>query len=312
MSRGNIRQRSRVRKDSWTVQVFLGVDPETGKKRYHSEAVRGSKADAERRLTELQRELDIGAFSPPPSWTVGQYFELWLRDHVEPRVRTRTFEGYRGITHRHIIPKLGKIPLGKLTARHVQELESALLREGGSKAKGLSARTVLHVHRVISGALKNAVRLGMINRNVAEAVELPRIARHEVYTLARDEVHWFLQQIEDPIYRTLVLLAIQTGLRRSELLGLNWRDIDFTVGTLAVQRALVKLESRGTELVPPKSGQVRVVELTDESVEALRAHRGRSAAEGEFVFCQSDGSPLRPDRVTNAFRGWCGMRGCPN
>ena len=243
---------------------------------------------------------------------MGQYFELWLRDHVEPRVRTRTFEGYRGITHRHIISKLGKIPLGKLTARHVQELESALLREGGSRAKGLSARTVLHVHRVISGALKNAVRLGMINRNVAEAVELPRIARHEVYTLARDEVHWFLQQIEDPIYRTLVLLAIQTGLRRSELLGLNWRDIDFTVGTLAVQRALVKLESRGTELVPPKSGQARVVELTDESVEALRTHRGRSAAEGEFVFCQSDGSPLRPDRVTNAFRGWCGMRGCPN
>jgi hypothetical protein len=79
-----------------------------------------------------------------------------------------------------------------------------------------------------------------------------------------------------------------------------------------VQRALVKLESRGMEFVPPKSGQARVVELTDESVEALRAHRGRSAAEGEFVFCQSDGSPLRPDRVTNAFRGWCGMRGCPN
>jgi integrase len=305
MARGSIRQRSKVRKDSWTVQVYLGPDPVTGKKRYHSEAVRGSKAQAQRRLTELQRELDIGVFTRPSQMTVREYLEQWCRDYAETHVRRRTFEGYRGILDQYILPKLGAVALAKLTPRHVLEMESALLREGGEKDQGLSPQTVLHVHRVLSSALKNAVKLGMVARNVAGAVEPPRVTRQETRTLTWEEVYQLLEQVADPLYWTLILLDIQTGLRRSEILGLQWRDVDLPSGTLSVRRAWVKLPSGVMELTAPKSGHGRAVTLPPQSVEALSAHRERqwdALGNGDFVFCHSGGSPLNPDQVTKEFK----------
>ena len=106
MARGSIRQRSKVRKDSWTVQVYLGRDPETGNKRFHSEAIRGTKTDAERRLTALLRELDTEAFARPTQLTVREYLDQWYRDYVQTRLRRRTSEGYRGNLDRYILPKI--------------------------------------------------------------------------------------------------------------------------------------------------------------------------------------------------------------
>ena len=140
MPRGSIRQRSKVRKDSWTVQVYMGIDPETGKKHYHSETVKGAKYLAQRRLTELLRQLDTGTYVEPSKLTVGEYLRQWLRDYAETHVRQRTLEGYRGNIERYIIPAIGNISLDKLTARHIQEMEAALLRDGGIKGRGRTSR----------------------------------------------------------------------------------------------------------------------------------------------------------------------------
>ena len=302
MARGNIRQRSKVRKNSWTVQVYLGVDPVTGKKRYRSESVKGPKSLAQRRLTAILREVDTGTFVKPSGMTVGEYLEHWLREYVEGHVRSRTVVSYRRIVARYLIPGVGGIPLERLSNRQIQEMESALLRSGGVGGKALSARTVSLVHRVLSGALKNALKDGIVVRNVAVGVMLPRAARYEAYTLGWNEVHRFLEGIDDPLYWTLVLLAIQTGLRRSELLGLYWRDIDLEAGTLAVQRGRVDGKTRVGEVVPPKSGRSRVVGLPEASVGALRAYRGPTVGGGSFVFCREDGSPVGPEEVTKRFR----------
>ena len=312
MPRGSIRQRSRVRKDSWTVQVYMGTDSETGKKRYHSESVKGTKVRAQRRLTELLRQMDTGTFVEPSNLTVGEYLRQWLREYAETHVRQRTLEGYRGNIDRYIIPRLGSIPLEKLSPRHIQEMEAVLLRDGGIKGGGLSPRTVLQAHRVLSEALRHAVRLGTLQRNVAEAVEPPRPTRHQVRTLGWDDVHRFLYQVSDPIYYTLIKLDIQTGLRRSELLGLQWGDIDLQLGTLSVQRAWIRLPSGGMMLSQPKTGRGRMVALPAESVLTLRAHIERQEAESEVVgspsawedrpvFCHSDGRRLHPDTVSKAF-----------
>ena len=179
MARGTIRQRSKVRKDSWTVQVYTGVDPKTGKKRYYSEAVKGTKTLAQRRLTELLRETDTGIFVEPTRLTVAEYLEQWLRDSAAPHVSGRTLESYRGNLDRYLVPKLGQIPLEKLTPRHVQEMEARLLKHGGSNGRPPSPRTVLQVHRVLSKALNDAVKLGIIVRNVVDAVEPPRTTKYE-------------------------------------------------------------------------------------------------------------------------------------
>ena len=305
MARGTIRQRSKIRKDSWTVQVYTGVDPKTGKKRYYSEAVKGTKTLAQRRLTELLRETDTGTFVEPSRLTVAEYLKQWLQNSCKGRVSNRTLEGYKGNLDRYLIPRIGTIPLEKLTPKHVQEMVSELLSTGGYKGKPLSPRTVLQVHRVLSKSLNDAVKLGIVVRNVVVAVEPPRVTKYEAHVLSWNEVHDFLEQISDPLYLTLVLLDIQTGLRRSELLGLQWRDVNLSTGILSVKRALIKLPSGEAELTVPKSGRGRVVALPVESVESLQVHREHSSqrsGNGDFVFCHSDGSHLNPDVVTKWFR----------
>ena len=305
MARGTVRQRSKVRKDSWTVQAYMGVDPKTGKKRYYSESVKGSKAVAQRRLTEILRQMDNNAFVEPSRLTVGEYLERWLRDSSKGRVSNRTLEGYKGNLDRYLIPKLGQIALSKLTPRHVQTMESELLESGGHNGKPLSPRTVVQAHRVLSKSLNDAVRLGIVARNVVAVVEPPRATKYEAQVLSWREVHDFLDQIPDPVYLTLVLLDIQTGLRRSELLGLQWKDVDLSIGTLSIQRALIKLPSGEMELTVPKNGRGRVVALPVESVESLLVHRQRlpeQSGNSNFVFCLSDGSPMKPDMVTKWFR----------
>ena len=220
--RGSIRQRSKVRKNSWTVQVYLGVDPVTGKKRYRSEAVVGTRAQAQRRLMELLRELDMGGVPGPSGLTVGEYLADWLRDSSGSTVTSRTLEGYRDHVRLYISPRIGRIALARLTSRQVQSMESELVRSGGRGGRSLSPRMVSQTHRILHKALEDAVRLGLVARNVARLVDPPRFSRYEVRTLTWDEVRRFLEGVDDSLLRTLFLLAAHTGLRRSELLGLQW------------------------------------------------------------------------------------------
>ena len=212
MARGSIRQRSKVRKDSWTVQAYMGRDPSTGKKRYRSEAVRGTRAQAERRLTEILREIDMGSSVPKPSGlTVGEYLEGWLRDPMEARVRLRTLEGYQLHVRGNIVPRIGAVPLGRLTVRQVQDMEADLLRSGGRDGRGLSPRTVIHVHRVLYTALKHALRLELVSRNVAAAVQPPRAPRYQARTLTWDEARsFFAGGVPNvTLFRSIFLLAFQ-------------------------------------------------------------------------------------------------------
>jgi integrase len=301
MARGSIRQRSKVRRNSWTVQVYLGVDPATGRKRYRSEAVVGTRAQAQRRLTEILRDLDAGGAPVPSGLTVGEYLADWLRDGSGPRVGSRTLEGYRDHVRLYISPRIGRVALARLTPRQVQDMEAELVRNGGRGGRGLSPRTVSQTHRILHKALEDAVRLGLVSRNVSRLVDPPRFSRHEVRTLAWDEVLRFLGGVDDPLLRTLFLLAVHTGLRRSELLGLQWRDVDLKGGVLSVRRGLVKHAS-GSRLSEPKSGRGRVVVLTEESAGALSDFRERHSGNGDFVFCRPDGTPLKPASVSQAFR----------
>ncbi len=171
---------------------------------------------------------------------------------------------------------------------------------------------MLQALRVLSKALNDAVKLGYVVRNVVDAVEPPHTTKYDGQILDWEEVHVFLGQITDPLRQTLALLAIQTGLRRSELLGLHWRDINFSSGALSVRRVLIKLAFGGTELKVPKDGHGRVVDLPAESVEALRAHRRRNpetSGNDNFVFCHSDGSLLDPDLLNKWFRKAAGEAG---
>ena len=227
--RGHIRKRG---KNSWTVVVSLGRDPETGKKKYQWHSVKGTKKDAERVMADMLHRLDTGGFVKPAKMTVGEFLRQWLRDYVASNVRPATAQEYAQKIEGHIIPALGRIPLPQLQPSHLQAFYRQSQESGRLDGEGgLSARSVVHLHRILSEALSHAVKWGLLARNVAQAVDPPRVTGKEMRTLDTEGVFGLLEASRGMIYYPLFHLAIYTGLRRSELLGLRWRNVDLDLAT---------------------------------------------------------------------------------
>ena len=299
MVRGHIRQRSPNHPDRWTIYVYLGRDPVTNRRKYKTEVFRGTRRDADRRRTELLRDLDTGDYIEPSGLTTAEFLRTWLRDSVEVRVRQQSFVVYRRVAERHIIPVVGHIPVEKLTSQEIQSMESGFIR------KGLSARTAQYCHGLLSQALKWGVRIGILRRNASDRVDAPRFQPYRSRTLNWDEVSTLLSALESAPYYSLVLIALLTGLRRSELLGLRWRDVDFDRSLVSVNHSLVELPGR-VELGPTKSGRPRSVSLPSQAVDCLASLLesrpiGLDHLDG-MVFCRGDGRPLRQGAVSRFFR----------
>ena len=311
-TRGHILKRA---KGSWTIVLNQGVNPSTGKRRQRWISVKGPRRAAEQQLTELLHELDTGGFVRPSKVTLADFLRQWLDTYASTNVGPKTLDGYRGIIERQLIPKLGRIVLTELQPSHLQKYYAQALTDGrvDNKRGGLSPRTVLSHHRLLNEALSHGVRWGLLARNVALAVDPPRPRRPETPTLAADGVRRLLDVARDtPIY-PVVHLAAFTGLRRSELLGLRWLDLDLTLGTLSVVQVMHRLRDGRVVFGEPKSAKGRrLLPLGPTAILALKAHRERQEAafdllgiplaDDSLVFTREDGSVLFPDTVTHGFR----------
>lgn len=308
--RGHIRKRS---KGSWTIVLSLGRDPQTGKKKYQWQSVKGTKKQAEKVLADLLHRLDTGMFIKPTKHTVAELLRQWQRDYVATSVRPVTAEGYAQKVNSYIIPNLGSIALSNLQPSHLQAFYRKLLENGRMDGTGgLSPRSVLHVHRILNEALTHAVKWGLVARNVAQAVDPPRAPRKEMETLDVEGVERLLNKSEGTLYHPLIHLTVYTGLRRSELLGLRWRDIDLDMATLSIVQVLHRLRDGRIVFQEPKSQKSRrQVALSPTAVLALRDHKVRQESErmlmgipltpDNLVFSHLDGSPFLPDTVSHAF-----------
>jgi integrase len=307
--KGVIRQRSSD-PDSRTIQVYLGKDPSTGKTRFWVETIRGDDDAVMARRAEIVRDAGRGSLLDSPNVTVAEFLEDWLRTHGSMRLRPRTLVGYEDHVRRYMIPRIGHLRLSRLAPRHVIDMEADLLRHGGRGGSALSPRTVLQTHRILSSALTHAMRSELISRNVASLVEPPRTSRHEFRTLTFQQVRRFLDGISNPLHRSIVLLAVQTGLRRAEILGLQWRDLDLDKGMISVRRSVVQMPGATVSIAGTKTDFGRLVPMVEESrllllsmLESARESLGGSEPDYDsFVFCHPDGRPLTPHSVTQAFQ----------
>lgn len=230
--RGHIRQRS---KGSWSIVIDVGRDPETGKRRQQWHTVHGTKREAEAKLRELLQSLETGSYVKPTKLTVGEWLEQWLESHVAVHCSPRTGEGYQSIVRRHLIRALGAIPLTQLQPQHLRSYYARALFQGGIDGEErLSRRTILHHHRLLHKALEDAVKEGLVSRNVAKAVDPPRPERSNMATLAPEDVPKFLEVARETPYYVLFYTALYTGMRRGELLGLRWCDVDLDLTSLSV------------------------------------------------------------------------------
>jgi integrase len=300
--------------NSWSIVLYLGRDPETGKKRQKWHTVHGNKKKAESELTRLLHELETGTYIEPSELTVKDYLEQWLTDYAKVNVGAKTYERYESIVKQHLIPSLGPILLTKLQPLHVQGCYSKALVSGRKDGRegGLSAQTVLHHHRLLREALKQAVLWQLVGRNVADAVEPPRPEFHEINALDEARTMWLLEAAEGTRLHTAILLAISTAMRRGEILAVRWDDIDLAAGLLRVRRSLEQTKA-GVSFKEPKSRRGRrPITLPSLAIEMLKVHReaqreiktalGTDYQDNGLVCCREDGSIWPPSAFTSAYR----------
>lgn len=308
--RGHIRKRG---KDSWTIVLSMGRDPSTGKRRQQWFTIKGTKKDAERKLSELLHQVDTGQFIKPAKITLAEFLDQWLSIYVIPNLSPKTAEGYAQIIRGHLIPGLGSIFLTELRPEHLQRYYSEKLSSGRADGKGgLSQRTVRHHHVTLHDALQSAVKWGLLGRNPADAVDAPRYQTPERRTLDEEDIHILLSAAKPTPYYALFYLALFTGMRRSELLALRWEDIDLDLSQVSVSRTLHQLRDRSIVFRAPKTAKGRrTVALPPSATLVLREHRERQNAirdsigkpieEQDLVFSKPDGTPFLPDAVTHAW-----------
>ena len=237
---------------------------------------------------------------------LGEYLSRWLEDSVKDTVRNTTYARYEQISRTHIVPMLGSVKLKTLSPTHVRSLYK-------EKLSSLSPRTVQYIHVTLHKALKQAVNDGLIPRNATEAVKPPQVRRKEIRPLTPEQVKVLLDAASGDRLEALYTLAVHTGLRQGELLGLKWEDVDLESGSLHVKRTLTTARG-GPRLAAPKTkGSRRRVSLTKGAVDALRAHLARQLEEIDragslwqengLVFASEIGEPLnRHDLTSRRFK----------
>jgi integrase len=272
----------------YTVETAIGAKRKTlyGK----------TRGEVSEKLTKAMADRDDGLVFDADNLKVGEYLERWLVDSVLDTVRPTTYERYEQIVRIHVRPALGSVKLKNLTPVHVRGLYREKLEAG------LSARTVQYIHVTLHKALKQAVQDGLIPRNATEAVKAPQVRREEMRPLSGDQVKVLLEVARGDRLEALYVLAIHTGLRQGELLGLKWEDVDLESGTLRVRRTLVTAKAGPVLTAPKTKGSRRSVKLTQGAVEALRSHlkhqlqeidrAGSLWRENGLMFASESGEPL--------------------
>jgi integrase len=300
--RGSVQRRGR---HSWRIKYDIPNAGAGRKTRYAT--VRGSRKDAERALARLVNAAHDGTLVEPSKLTVGAYLQAWL---ANPHgLANKTAERYRQLARYQILPHLGMVPLQQLRPAHIVDWHAKLLAGGGVSGRALAPRTVFHAHCLLNHALERALQGEIITRNVAHAVRPPRVEAREVRSLKADEITAVLTALADHPFYPLVVVALSSGARRGELLGLQWGDVDFAGGTIRIERSLEQAGS-ALQCKRPKSRHgVRTIALPAVAVEALKDHhrkmlerrlllgQGKPAAD-TFVFTTFDGDPIRPDSLS--------------
>jgi integrase len=262
-----------------------------------------SREEVHDKLIEALGNRALGLVFDAGTLTVGEYLTRWLKDSVRGTVRPSTFEVHRHMIEPHIVPTLGRLKLKDLNPAHVRGFYREKLDSG------LSAATVRKMHSVLHKALKQAVLDGLIPRNVCEAVKPPKVERKEIAPLDREQAKALLEVARGDRLEALYVLAVHTGMREGELLGLKWDDVDLEAGVLRLRRALVREGGKTAlgDLKTPKSR--RSVRLTRAAAEALRGHLERQLADmermgslyqpGGLVFATESGTLINPSNLRN-------------
>jgi integrase len=283
-------------RDVWTAVVPLPKGGD-GRRRQHRFSFVGNKTEAHKALLAELSGIETGGFVAPERTSLGEYLRDWLASSG-PGYSGRTFQRFEAVIRCHLIPALGDVPLQRLTAMHLNRAYGTWRQQGR-----LCEQSILHNHRLLHRILAQAAREGRVRQNVASNAEKPRPAARELRIPTADQIERLMRAVPGTSFDPLVLLAVATGARLGELVGLRWSDIDFERGMLTIRRALEYSKAYGLREKAPKSGKARGIDLPASAVELLRRHRKATADDAcPYVIQCPSGGPWNPQRASNAFR----------
>ena len=310
---GNIRKRKDGR---WEGRYTVGHDAETGKAIIKNVLGKTQTEVKEKLKKAIEENVGID-YGRAKTYTVGSWLEVWMENYAKVKLRPSTFKTSQGFLKNHIKPQIGSVPLAELTSLDLQRFYKHLL-DGGrvdrieakKKPKGLAPKTVRNIHQMIGSAYNLAIEQHLVTKNPTQGCALPKVEHKEMKTLTADQLSAFFQEARDSGVYELYYLDLATGLRRGELLGLKWTDVDLDRGVLKIQRAISRQDGKVVEAPLKTKNAYRTLPVSADAIDVLVQQR-RKTGNSEWVFPSPSGGPMSPDSVLHMLQRVLKRAGLP-
>ncbi len=264
-----------------------------------------TRAEVAAKLVDAQKKLMEGLPVVDERQTTSQFLQDWLKASKD-RLRPRTWTRYDELIRLYVTPEIGSTRIARLSPQQLNKVYTK------AREKGRSSSTVHQVHAVLHKALRQATAWGATARNVADFVDVPQVQRQEMKALTPEQARKLLEAAKGNRFEALFVLAVMTGMRQGELLGLRWQDVDLDAGTIRVRQTAQRVKGEGLVFGPPKTEKSRRrIEVSETVVAALRRHRTKQVAERlklgghyedrDLVFANECGKPLEVSNLTNRY-----------
>jgi len=294
---GSIRKRADGR---WEGRYTAGHNPETGKQIFKN-VLGKTQAEVKQKLKDAIAKCERLDFIRSESITVGEWLDTWHENFVRTTMRPSTIANYETLIRVHIKPHLGSVKLRDLSPLMLQKLYAKLMRSGRvdrpeakNQSKGLSAKTIRNIHTVIFSACEKAIVERLLIGNPAHGCQLPPKEHREMKTIPPEKIGVFLDEARKSGVLEMYCFELATGLRRGELFGLKWSDIDFSTGSIFIQRQVQRIEGKVVETSLKTKNAYRSVMVSKEILDMLTQMRERTVAKSEYVFPSPTGGILEP------------------
>lgn len=306
--------------NSYRLTIYDGFDTNGNRIRHRKNVICNSKSEAKKELSIFFAEVNKGTMYNSKVITFADYTDIWLKEYAEPNLAPRTIERYKDLLNTHIMAEIGNMKLTQIKPFDLNKLYNKLSkkttkrRDENGNFMLLSNNSIIKVHKLLSIMFNTAISWGMLPYNICSNVKLPKEKRTEMAYYTIEEVEELLKYLDkEPLkYKAIISIAIMTGLRRGEIIGLHWQDIDFNTGNVTIKRSVQYLIGKGvSEKTPKTETSKRTITLPTYCISILKELQkenlkqrillGSKYIVNDNVFVTEIGNIMHPDTITSWF-----------
>ncbi|MBR2937290.1 MAG: tyrosine-type recombinase/integrase [Oscillospiraceae bacterium] len=316
---GSIRKRD-AKGRSWQITIELPKDPISGKRIRRYKTIEGTKREAERAMAEYIRELEKGYHVTNSKITVSEWIDTWMDVYIEPNVSPTTLSGYQGMIRRYIKPLIGNIQVQELSTLIVQDWVNRL-KVSPSSGKPMSVKTIKHTYHVLKGCMDKAVLAGIIPRSPCNRIMMPKGQKKAPVIYNQAQIKQLIAAAKGTEMELVIDMELCLGLRRGELLGLQWDDIDWENKQIHVTRNRVVVGGKSIIKEPKTESGIRTVNVPAPLLQKLHQHKskclanrlrmGKNYTVTDFIIVHPDGKPIYPEYLSQMFTKLQNAAGLP-